>query len=535
MKRASRASSRSAIRRSAITRDSTSSLTIRRGQTSSSSVCRPTVSPLPAASRSSTSIMRGFTRTSGPGDDQLVRRRTDFDVGERERRPAAPRRRRRSRQHDVRQIKGLLREIRSGRKNGDRRSGRRRSGRRTSARLPSTTPARSLLIRIIVVLCALLAAGRALAESPAQSPSCGARLFLSGYFSTVHVFDACTGAYLRDLDTNARIKGPQAVKLGPDGLVYVTSENTQQILRYRNDTLEFVDVFATLPGADPTGFAFAPNGDVYVAAYKTSDVRRLSAAGTPIDIPVPNRAAGLDRPGQRHHVRSRRQPLRAGLRLEQRDPPRPADRRDERRGAQPDAVAGPHARVAARARRRGHPHHGRRVEPAAALRPRDRRRDGEEQQAQPADRPRLRARRQPAGAGTRPGAQARPRDRQRPRRLHSGGVGARGLRHLSRGDPVRERAGEGGGRRVLPRGTRPLFHQRAAGRHRRARLRQPRRAGRAPGTRSTRTQARRTGRAPCAASTCRRPAATRTSTRRRPPSARRSRRSFPRSSTNRRT
>ena len=149
------------------------------------------------------------------------------------------------------------------------------------------------MIRIIVALCALLAAGHALAQSPAQSPSCGARLFLSGYFSTVHVFDACTGAYLRDLDTNARILGPQAVKLGPDGLIYVTSENTQQILRYRNDTLEFVDVFATLPGADPTGFAFGPNGDVYVAAYKTSDVRRLSATGTPIDIPVPARAAGL--------------------------------------------------------------------------------------------------------------------------------------------------------------------------------------------------------------------------------------------------
>ena len=149
------------------------------------------------------------------------------------------------------------------------------------------------MIRIIVALCALLAAGHALAQSPAQSPSCGARLFLSGYFSTVHVFDACTGAYLRDLDTNVRILGPQAVKLGPDGLIYVTSENTQQILRYRNDTLEFVDVFATLPGADPTGFAFGPNGDVYVAAYKTSNVRRLSAAGTAIDIPVPFRAAGL--------------------------------------------------------------------------------------------------------------------------------------------------------------------------------------------------------------------------------------------------
>ncbi len=137
--------------------------------------------------------------------------------------------------------------------------------------------------RIIVALCALFFA----ALAAAQPSPCGARLFLSGYFSTVHVFDACTGAFLRDLDPTGRIKGPQAVKPGPDGLIYVTSENTQQILRYRNDaTMDFVDVFATLPGADPTGFAFAPNGDVYVAAYKTSNVRRLTATGVPIDVPI---------------------------------------------------------------------------------------------------------------------------------------------------------------------------------------------------------------------------------------------------------
>ncbi len=58
--------------------------------------------------------------------------------------------------------------------------------------------------------------------------------------------------FLRQLDSGTRIRGAQAVKLGPDGLIYVTSEMSQQILRYRNDTLEFVDVFATLPGADPT-------------------------------------------------------------------------------------------------------------------------------------------------------------------------------------------------------------------------------------------------------------------------------------------
>lgn len=144
--------------------------------------------------------------------------------------------------------------------------------------------------RIVVFLVACFAAATAFAQA------CPSRLFVSVYFATVHVYDACTGVWLRDLDPSGRIRGAQAVRLGPDGLVYVTSEMSQQILRYRNDTLEFVDVFATLPGADPTGFDFAPNGDVYVAAFRTDDVRRLSPAGTALDVPVPARVAGLDGP-----------------------------------------------------------------------------------------------------------------------------------------------------------------------------------------------------------------------------------------------
>ena len=147
---------------------------------------------------------------------------------------------------------------------------------------------------ILAVLAALVSSAASLAA--AQPSPCAARLFVSGYFSTVHVFDACSGAFLRDLDPTGRIRGAQAVRLGPDGMVYVTSETSQQILRYRNDTREFVDVFATLPGADPTGFAFAPNGDVYVAAFATNNVRQLSAAGKALGIPVPSDAAGLEGP-----------------------------------------------------------------------------------------------------------------------------------------------------------------------------------------------------------------------------------------------
>jgi streptogramin lyase len=145
-------------------------------------------------------------------------------------------------------------------------------------------------------LVAAFAIALALAGQAAGQSTCAHRLFVSNYSVTVRVFDACTGEYLRDLDSPARIRGAQAVKLGPDGLLYVTSEISQQILRYRNDTLEFVDVFASVPGIDPTGFAFAPNGDVYVAGFRTDEVRRLSPAGVPIDIPVPARAAGLDGP-----------------------------------------------------------------------------------------------------------------------------------------------------------------------------------------------------------------------------------------------
>ena len=96
---------------------------------------------------------------------------------------------------------------------------------------------------MVRVLAALMVA-LAVAGPAAGQSTCAHRLFVSNYFSTVRVFDACTGEYLRDLDAPTRIRGAQAVKLGPDGLLYVTSEMSQEILRYRNDTLDFVDVFA---------------------------------------------------------------------------------------------------------------------------------------------------------------------------------------------------------------------------------------------------------------------------------------------------
>lgn len=129
----------------------------------------------------------------------------------------------------------------------------------------------------------------------AQAP-CPARLFVSGYFSNVHVFDACSGAWLQDLDVPGRIRGAQAVTLGPDGRLYVVSEQTSEILRYRNDTLAFDGVYVTVPGIAPTSIAFGPDGHAFVSGYETHDVREFDATGTLVRIAVAPHAAGLAGP-----------------------------------------------------------------------------------------------------------------------------------------------------------------------------------------------------------------------------------------------
>lgn len=144
---------------------------------------------------------------------------------------------------------------------------------------------------------ALLLAAACLAALPAAAQTaCADRLFVSGYFSTVHVHDACTGAYLQDLDTRDRIQGAMAVRRGPDGFLYVVSEETSQVLKYRNDTLAFVGLFASTGPIGPTGLVFDAEGKAYVAGYRSQDVKRFSATGTLEAALFAPRAGGLGGP-----------------------------------------------------------------------------------------------------------------------------------------------------------------------------------------------------------------------------------------------
>ena len=144
--------------------------------------------------------------------------------------------------------------------------------------------------RRIAMTLAILAGATSTA---ACAQTCANHLLVSGYFSNnVAIYDACSGEFLRQLESAGRIHGAQAVRLDPaNDLIYVVSEGNDQIQRYRHDeTYAFVDVFAQLDADfDPTGIAFGAAGEVYVASYGTSRVVELdSETGVEIGTVLPS-------------------------------------------------------------------------------------------------------------------------------------------------------------------------------------------------------------------------------------------------------
>lgn len=149
--------------------------------------------------------------------------------------------------------------------------------------------------RLAATCCFLLA----LVASADLRAQCAERVLVSGYFSNnVHIYDACSGAFERVLDDQGRIRGAQALRVGPDGRLYVVSENNGRILRYDARTLDYIDTFiVTGAGFDPTGVAFGPDGDVYVGGYTADSVRRYDGTTGALEATVvPARAAGLNGP-----------------------------------------------------------------------------------------------------------------------------------------------------------------------------------------------------------------------------------------------
>lgn len=110
--------------------------------------------------------------------------------------------------------------------------------------------------------------------------NCDQLMLISAYWSNnVYVFNACNGEFLQPLDSEGRILGAQATRIGQDGLLYVASEKNGKILRYDPNTLAYIDEFAadTLIN-EPTGLAFGPDGNLYVASFSDDRVFKLNGS-----------------------------------------------------------------------------------------------------------------------------------------------------------------------------------------------------------------------------------------------------------------
>ncbi len=90
------------------------------------------------------------------------------------------------------------------------------------------------------------------------------------------------GSFLQEFATADGIDYPVDPIIGPDGNLYVSGWNSDDVLRYDPTTGAFIDEFVTAGsgGLDKSaGLAFGPDGNLYVASNKTSEVLRFQGPG----------------------------------------------------------------------------------------------------------------------------------------------------------------------------------------------------------------------------------------------------------------
>ena len=153
-------------------------------------------------------------------------------------------------------------------------------------------------VRVAALACILAGAAGAGADD----------LLVSAYTSnSVAAYCGETGEFIETLPNDAGLLGgAQAIDIGPDGLLYVCSETENRVLRY-TPTLELVDSFiwddpntlADETGGllNPTGGLFGPDGHFYVSSFETDAILKYDGnTGVFLEVFVPPGRGGLNGP-----------------------------------------------------------------------------------------------------------------------------------------------------------------------------------------------------------------------------------------------
>ncbi len=103
--------------------------------------------------------------------------------------------------------------------------------------------------------------------------------------NSVFRFEPTTGAHLQTFQGPV---DPIEAVIGPDGLLYVSGEGSDDVRRYDAKTGAFIDVFVSGGLNRAEGLAFGPDGNLYVANYMGDNILRFDGVtGAFIDVFVP--------------------------------------------------------------------------------------------------------------------------------------------------------------------------------------------------------------------------------------------------------
>lgn len=128
----------------------------------------------------------------------------------------------------------------------------------------------------------------------------GQELVVTSFFANkISRFGAAAGNFIGDYES-AGVSGPLCAKIGPDGLMYVSSEGNNQIKRFRWQTGEFIDNFV-VGGAEgmnsPTGLTWDNNGHLLVGSFNRDAVYRFDGqTGAYLNTVVAGQQGGLNGP-----------------------------------------------------------------------------------------------------------------------------------------------------------------------------------------------------------------------------------------------